>query len=839
MSIHDLQEVVIIATKNYEARVTATLVQGSLQQAIDAQAKNTKIQLSNFTLDTSKIVKQIQDSLNNANLKIDLSGFSKQIGNQLGTQLGNQINKQVQSTISNISLKNSSIGIPSQLASNPGTVQRMLRGAGFDTAAINEATKQLNQMSITVQNLKTRIMHNGDIRMRISGIDELGRAVTIVRDFDKATGKVINTSKEFSQSFAVASKSAAQLSSEAAKTARQLASVDKAFSTGSIGTKIAEINKSFSQLDPSSKTESLKRNIAEINQLFAQAGNRSNSDEARIAAYQRLNEVMAATKQQIKFISQGEKEAAKEVEAAEKAKEKARSDRYKKHIADIKKAAQEELNLTKASTLNNNIQAWMNKNTVAAQVFKVELERIQNDLRSPGFNGKSLSQLSAEFQNIKARASSAGVVIKQFALNLKNIGLMALGINSTYAAITKLIQVIRQGAQTVIELDTALVDLKKTTTMSDNDLAQFYEDANEEAKRLGVTTKEIIEQAAAWSRLGYGSKEDATKMASLSSQFAMISPGMSTTQAQESLVSTMKAFGITTDEVLDGVMSKINIVGNNFALSNKDIAEALQVSSASMDAANNSFEQTLALITAGTEITQDASRVGNGLRTISMRIRGLNEETGEFDEELGNVVNDISQLTNGKVSIMEDPNTYKSTYDILKRISEIWDELTDKQQAKLLEKLFGKNRAQIGTAILSNFQTAEEALNKMENSAGNADKEMSIIMESLEYKLNALKQTGVGIWQNLFPREDLGNIIDFLTTIAGLIEKLTGFLGPGGTLLAGGALAAFIANFGWPHEGALYSDIIKSAYNGRGNAITAAWTSPLDESSKTKREEIA
>ena len=61
---------------------------------------------------------------------------------------------------------------------------------------------------------------------------------------------------------------------------------------------------------------------------------------------------------------------------------------------------------------------------------------------------------------------------------------------------------------------------------------------------------------------------------------------------------------------------------NSFALSNKDLADALQVSSASMSAANNSFEQTLALITAGTEITQDASRVGNGLRTISMRIRG-------------------------------------------------------------------------------------------------------------------------------------------------------------------------------------------------------------------------
>ena len=33
--------------------------------------------------------------------------------------------------------------------------------------------------------------------------------------------------------------------------------------------------------------------------------------------------------------------------------------------------------------------------------------------------------------------------------------------------------------------------------------------------------------------------------------------------------------------------------------------------------------------------------------------------------------------------------------------SHIWDELTDKQQAGLLEKLFGKTRAQIGAAVIA------------------------------------------------------------------------------------------------------------------------------------------
>ena len=50
---------------------------------------------------------------------------------------------------------------------------------------------------------------------------------------------------------------------------------------------------------------------------------------------------------------------------------------------------------------------------------------------------------------------------------------------------------IQKGVNIVKELDTALVDLRKTTTMSSTDLKDFYSDANEAAKEYGVTTKDL------------------------------------------------------------------------------------------------------------------------------------------------------------------------------------------------------------------------------------------------------------------------------------------------------------------------------------------------------------
>ena len=59
----------------------------------------------------------------------------------------------------------------------------------------------------------------------------------------------------------------------------------------------------------------------------------------------------------------------------------------------------------------------------------------------------------------------------------------------------------KNAVNAVRELDTALIDLKKTTTMTDSELETFYYDANDVAKQMGVTTAGIINQASAWSRL--------------------------------------------------------------------------------------------------------------------------------------------------------------------------------------------------------------------------------------------------------------------------------------------------------------------------------------------------
>lgn len=84
----------------------------------------------------------------------------------------------------------------------------------------------------------------------------------------------------------------------------------------------------------------------------------------------------------------------------------------------------------------------------------------------------------------------------------------------------------------------------------------------------------------------------------------------------------------------------------------------------------------------------------------------------------------------------------------------------------------------------------------MANSAGNAEKEMSVIMDSLDFKLNRLSETGTSVAQNLFKRDDMKTVVDGFTSVMNVIDSLTSKLGLFGSIGLGAGLFT-----GWKNVG--------------------------------------
>ena len=186
-----------------------------------------------------------------------------------------------------------------------------------------------------------------------------------------------------------------------------------------------------------------------------------------------------------------------------------------------------------------------------------------------------------------------------------------------------------------------------------------------------------------------------------------------------------------------------------------------------------------------------------------MRIRGYDEETEEYIggvEELSGKIADLTKTASapGGISLFSDDakTEYKSTRELFDDISKIYQELNDKQQAGLLEALAGKRQGQIVAAILNNNEAVSTSLDSMSNSAGYAEKEMSIAMNSIAYKANITKEIGTGIAQNLFGREDMKTVLDTINSLGEGIQWLTDKLGLLGSIGLGAGLFAGVKNFG-------------------------------------------
>ena len=69
-----------------------------------------------------------------------------------------------------------------------------------------------------------------------------------------------------------------------------------------------------------------------------------------------------------------------------------------------------------------------------------------------------------------------------------------------------------------------------------------------------------------------------------------------------------------------------------------------------------------------------------------MRLRGISEEGEDLTDLVPQLKDELEAVG---VALMEDDNTFRSTYDILSDLSYVWSDLTDVQRANLTELIAG------------------------------------------------------------------------------------------------------------------------------------------------------
>ena len=354
---------------------------------------------------------------------------------------------------------------------------------------------------------------------------------------------------------------------------------------------------------------------------------------------------------------------------------------------------------------------------------------------------------------------------------------------------------IQKGVTYVREIDSALTELKKVTDETDETYEKFLDTASKVGSEIGSTIADFTNATADFARLGY-SIEEATKLAEAASIYKNVGDGIdSVSQATESIISTIKAFGIEAENSMS-IVDKFNEVGNNFAISSTGIGEALQRSASALYESGNTLDESIALITAANSVIQNPEQVGTALKTLSLRLRGAKVELEEAGEDVDGMADSVSSLqqkllalTHGKVDIMADASTFKNTTQILREMSKAWEDMTDIERSAALELMGGKRQANILASIIKNYDTVDSVIEASINSQNSAYEENLKWMDSIEGRINKFTNALQSMWKNAINSDAVKNIISFGTAIIELIDKV-GLL-PSILTAASAALSAF------------------------------------------------
>lgn len=470
---------------------------------------------------------------------------------------------------------------------------------------------------------------------------------------------------------------------------------------------------------------------------------------------------------------------------------------------DFNKEASRERSINKASMEVANLKATIHdyiaehKKLEGTDVGRslYELLEALNQSNAP----EKIGELKKRYAELRAESKKLGLESKNLLDVFEKLFGQHLSTMITMAALHKMQEALRIVYQNVVEIDTAVTELRKVSEYTGKSLEEYMGRAAEQAQKLGVSISDYVNSTADWKRLGY-SDEDAENLATYSTLLKNVGDNIDDVNTSSSyLISTLQGFGLLADQAED-VVNKIDAVANTQPVTAKDLGEILTRSSAAMSAANNTLEETIALGTAANAVIQDADTVGTTLKSLSMYLRAAKSDAENAGIEVDGMANSVSELRSELksltgVDIMLDSKNFKSTYQVMKELSQVWSGLSDITQANVTEMIGGKRNANAVSAILNNFDVAESAMESAANSAGTAWEENSVWLDSIQGRLGQLDASFQVLSQDVLSSDLVKTGVSFLTSIVKLLDKIINLTG---ALPAGLGIAAFATQLGKP-----------------------------------------
>ena len=369
-------------------------------------------------------------------------------------------------------------------------------------------------------------------------------------------------------------------------------------------------------------------------------------------------------------------------------------------------------------------------------------------------------------------------------------------------AIYGTVEAFQQAMDTMKEVDSELASIQKVTDFSDEQMAVIEKGAYSVASKYGVSAQDYLESVAAFAKAGY--KDLADDLGELAIKTQLVGDVTAET-ANKFLLSVDAAWKMNGSvDDLSRVLDEANTVENNYATSIDKLAQGMPNVASVASMAGMSAEQTIAALGTITAVTQQSgTKAATALRALILNI--MRDTTTEVEEgvtvtkeQITTLDEVIQEYAADVVDAANKTGKIVNPMEIVGALAKAYQEnrITERDLSKIEMALGGKLRTNQLDALLKNFYGAdgeegmyEGMMNKIAESAGSANKEIDIMLDTWTAKSNILQNTWTEFIAKTLSTEVFKKILDGATGLLKVVGDLgTAFEAVGGIIAAKFAL---------------------------------------------------
>ena len=345
---------------------------------------------------------------------------------------------------------------------------------------------------------------------------------------------------------------------------------------------------------------------------------------------------------------------------------------------------------------------------------------------------------------------------------------------------------IRSAYNTVKELDKAMTETAVVTKFDIGDMWDQLPRYTEAANKLGTTTLGSYETMTLFYQQGLKTNR-VFEIGTETMKMARIA-GMQYEDATNKMTAALRGFNMELNEIsaqrVNDVYSQLAAIT---AADTNEIATAMTKTASIADSANMEFETTAAFLSQIIETTREsAETAGTAMKTVIARFQELKKDPAEIGEVDGEIVdaNKIeTALRTINVALRDTSGQFRNLDDVFIEIAQKWGGLDTNTQRYIATMAAGSRQQSRFIAMMSNYERTMELVNAANNSAGASQRQFEKTTESLESKINKLKNAWNEFTMNLANSTIIKGAIDLLTGFINGINKATDALSGGNGLI--------------------------------------------------------